>query len=162
MPSNSSMVPLIVVIGSTLLAVFGVRYLVKRLWDTAMSAYPRQQPAADAVYRRHQSFYVNYINMAMAIHVAVDDQYLHLTPIILMRWFGTAPVSIPWEDIRLVKPGGRILPATARLANGRCITGPRWCLQLAAPIQDAQTPTPDRAADEQTPRPAAGDRDSSR
>lgn len=138
---------LILGLGAVLLLTMGVHWVVKGLWNAAVSQYAQHTPAADAIVRKYQSFSINNVNMGKSVHVAVDAHFLHLTPVAAIQWFGTMPVSIPWEDMELVKRGGRIMPATARLANGKMIAGPRWCLELASPTSDHDPPT-GRAGDE--------------
>jgi len=99
------------------------------LWSPALAAYPPREPAPDAVRRRFQSFGLGLVNMGLSIHVAADDGYLHLTPLLPWRMLGARGASIPWSAMKPV--GKRVV----RL-DGHRLDGPSWCLDLASPSPD--------------------------
>ena len=68
--------------------------------------------------------------MSWMVHVTVDENYLHLAPVDLMRRLGAQPSSIPWESVIIKKRSrsGKWIDATI---DGRPLTGPAWCLELA-------------------------------
>src|SRR5436305_593161 len=68
-------------------------------------AFPPQEPAADAVRRRFQSFKIGYVSCGWSMHVAADDRYMHLTPARFVRWFGVRALSIPWDQIEITGEG---------------------------------------------------------
>ena len=71
------------------------------------------------------------VNMALGVHVAVDDEYLHLEPLAIWRCLGARPASIPWTAMEPVGTNGRVV----RVAGHR-LDGPKWCLSLASPGND--------------------------
>ena len=70
------------------------------------------------------------LNFTKCVHVAVDEHYLHLTPITPLRWLGAKPASIPWDRITVVKRSRSGRRITVKIAN-RTVLGPAWCLELA-------------------------------
>lgn len=105
---------------------------VRRNWEPLMKQFPDREPLADALTRRHQSFRIGILNLGWSVHVAADDEHLHLTPVRWMQRLGARPVSIPWEAIELrpSRPGGRY--TTAKIGT-LTMKGPAWCLDLADP-----------------------------
>ncbi len=102
----------------------------KLLWQPMVAAHPPVEPAEDAVRRRFQSFGLGIVNMGFSIHVAADEKFLHLTPILPLRFFGAVPCSIPWSALEPIRRGTRPV-RSARLRPGRyTLTGPRWCMEL--------------------------------
>jgi len=95
------------------------------VWRPILAAYPARVPAADAVRRRFQSFSIGCVNMGLSIHVAADDEFLHLVPLGIWRMLGANPASIPWSALTPVGRSGR----AARL-DGHRLEGPRWCMAL--------------------------------
>jgi len=104
--------------------------IVRFGWGPLPRSFPAQDPLADAVSRKHQSFRINLLSFGFCINVAVDEQHLHLTPIKLLQVLGAKGSSIPWNSIRIEKRStrGRWLTATA---GSHTIRGPAWCLELA-------------------------------
>jgi hypothetical protein len=80
------------------------------------------------------------------VHVAVDEQFLHLTPAGPLRGLGARPMSIPWEEIR---PRSSAMPR--RWLNveirGQRLAGPAWCLELASPPAAASEEEEEAEAD---------------
>lgn len=108
---------------------FGVAWmLVRHAMGQLDRRFPPVSPADDAVRRRFQSFRFGIVNASFSIHVAADDQHVHLTPITLLRVMGFKPMSIPWGEIQ-VRSAGRFF-TTATIA-GVHVQGPTWCLRLA-------------------------------
>lgn len=116
-----------------LLVVFGVLFVVIRnTWAPWTAAYPRREPAPDAVRRNFQSFRLGMINAGYSIHVAVDETHLHLLPARFLRWFGAKAVSVPWSDIVVEKRSRSGTWVHASIGR-RKVYGPAWCLELAGP-----------------------------
>jgi hypothetical protein len=82
-------------------------------WRPWAREYPPHPPAPDAVRRRFQSFRVGMMNLGGAIHVAVDEDHLHLTPVRVLRWIGMSPISVPWGSITIRRRRGRWVMASA-------------------------------------------------
>ena len=98
--------------------------------------FPPQPARPDEVAREFQSFRIDFFSFGYSMHVAVDEQFLHLRPAALARLFGMTPLSIPWPSITL-RPGrakSKFMRADVR-ADGKSwsMLGPRWCLELATP-----------------------------
>jgi hypothetical protein len=119
----------LIVVAATLLDYTIIRFLMSRCWGHLPRAFPRRPPREDAVRRNFQSFQLGLCNFGFCIHVAVDEQYLHLEPARLIRLLGAGPASIPWESIRLTGPPRRGW-LTAQVGD-RQFLGPAWCLELA-------------------------------
>ncbi len=121
-------IPLILA-GTTVLDYFIIRFVMSRCWGHLPRSFPPQPAREDAVRRTFQSFRLGQCNFGYCIHVAVDEEFLHLEPARLIRWLGAGTASIPWSAIRLTgPPRGEWL--TAQVAD-RKFMGPAWCLQLA-------------------------------
>ena len=113
---------------------------LKLVWNPLHLAYPPRTPADDAVRKHLQSFRIGLLNLSYCIHIAVDENHLHLTPATLVRWLGAKPTSIPWDAIEVVKRSRFGQSMIARVGERR-IAGPAWCLGLAEPADgsyDAQ------------------------
>lgn len=93
-------------------------------------AFPPQEPAADAVRRRFQSFQIGLVGCTWSIHVAADDRFLHLRPARIVRWFGVRPLSIPWDEIKVRGKG--FFGFVRTTVRGVKIEGPAWCMGLAS------------------------------
>ena len=126
--SNTALVIMVIVGFEAILLFFLIPVIVRSSWGDVAGKHPPVEPAPDAVRRRFQSFQCGLLSMGWCVHVATDESYLHLTPALLMRIFGTKPTSIPWEAIDRVTGKGRY--RTARIGRTE-IKGPAWCLALA-------------------------------
>jgi len=105
------------------------------MWNPSLKSYPPVEPAPDAVRKNYQSLSLGLINMGLSIHIAVDDQYLHLTPVKLLRACHAASASIPWDAL---EPMGGRKSTVVKLNGIHTITGPRWCMELVAARHDQQ------------------------
>ncbi len=105
--------------------------VIKLGWGPLPRDFPATEPGDDAVWRRYQSFRLGFVNTGCCIHVAADEQYLHLVPLKPLRALGGRPASIPWDAIRIEKrsPDGRWI--TAQVGR-HTLRGPSWCLELAS------------------------------
>ncbi|MHC4108209.1 MAG: hypothetical protein ACYSTY_09025 [Planctomycetota bacterium] len=101
------------------------------LWRPMLAPFPPQEPAPDAVRRYFQSFGIGIVNMSLSVHVAVDEDYLHLIPLAIWRALGARPASIPWSAMEPIGKSGRVV----RVAGHR-LDGPKWCLELASPQRE--------------------------
>lgn len=123
----------VVVLGDLLIVPLILRVVIGSAWNPLASRYPAVEPAPDAVRKNFQSFKIGMVNMGMSVHVAVDDHDLHMFPARLLRWCGAKPISIPWNEVELVKPGKRWVRAKI---GGQDVLGPAWCLGLASPADE--------------------------
>lgn len=104
--------------------------IVKIGWSPWQNRYPAREPSPDAVRRNFQSFRFGLMNFGYAVHVAADEDYLHLRPIVLLRWVGAGPISIPWSSIQ--STGKKILGRWMSVkVDSKTVVGPVWCLELA-------------------------------
>lgn len=105
--------------------------IVRRGWGPLPRDFPARTPGDDAIWRRYQSFRLGMMNLGYSIHVAADEQYLHLVPIKPLRMLGGRTASIPWEAIRIENRSRRGKWITARVGT-HTLRGPSWCLELAS------------------------------
>ncbi len=120
-----------IVVSVTLLEIVTIVTIIHVFWGPLPRDFPATEPGGDAVWRRYQSFRLGLLNLGYCIHVAADDQYLHLVPIKPLRAFGGRPASIPWDAIRIESRSGRGKWITVRVGT-HTLRGPSWCLELAS------------------------------
>jgi hypothetical protein len=117
------------------IAIVGV--LLRSSWGQLMK-YPSKPILDPHVRRNFQSFAIGFVNLGFCVHTVIDDDHLHLIPVMFMKWFGCKPVSIPWSEIQDHPKPGRSR-YTIRVKIGKTdIMGPRWCLgnrDILAPTQ---------------------------
>ena len=106
--------------------------ILKLGWSPVMRSWPAREPSPDAVVRQFQSFRFGVMNFSLSIHVAADEDHLHLTPVRALRWVGAGPISVPWASITVKKSSRRGKWTTASF-EGMTVLGPSWCLELAEP-----------------------------
>ena len=112
---------------AALVGVAGIcRAAFSLIYNPMMNAFPPQPIPAFATQRSYQTFSFGSVNMALSIHAGVDDDYLHLTPILPWRWLGATAASIPWAAM---VPG---VTANVVKVDGWNMVGPKWCLEKAA------------------------------
>jgi hypothetical protein len=99
-------------------------------WGPWARRFPPRDPAPDAVQRRFQSFRFGLMNFGFCINVSVDEGYLHLRPILPLRWFGAGPISVPWSSVQPVRRT-RIGNCLTVKIGKKTVVGPSWCLELA-------------------------------
>ena len=123
---------LLFVVFDIVVVVLLVAMLCRKAWSPIQKTWQARPAADDAVRRSFQTFKIGIMNLGLAVHVAADEAYLHLTPIAAMRCLGLESVSIPWDAISDIKP--------TRFSRGRyrdakigatTIMGPAWCMDLA-------------------------------
>jgi hypothetical protein len=122
-----------IILATDAVVVFAIIRSITEPLRTLARQFPPTTPAPDAVRRGFQSFSFGLVNAGWSMHVAVDEQSLHLSPNRIMRLFGIPPLSIPWTHIRVIKRGRWY--TTVRLEGDRErleVKGPNWCLSLAA------------------------------
>ena len=115
----------------TVLDLVIVVTIIRWGWGPLPRDFPATEPGDDAVWRRYQSFRLGLMNLGYCIHVAADEQYLHLVPIKPLRACGGRPASIPWDAIRIEKRSRHGKWITARVGT-HTLRGPSWCLELAS------------------------------
>jgi hypothetical protein len=122
-----------IVVGVTVFNVFFTAFLLRAGWNQiARRNFEAVEPSPDAIRRNFQSISINIFNFGWCVHIAVDEHHLHLFPTALVRLGGAKPMSIPWSEIRVKRPGRRMM----RVMIGHdCLYGPSWALSLAAKDQ---------------------------
>ncbi|MCC6659716.1 MAG: hypothetical protein IT437_02395 [Phycisphaerales bacterium] len=112
------------------LDVLIITTLMRTGWSRLTQGFPASPIGPGAVRRNFQSFAAGMYNLGFCVHVAVDENYLHLLPARVIRWSGGKASSVPWESVVLVKPGARV---TRVRIGSSVISGPTWCLEMATP-----------------------------
>ena len=124
---------LLITVGSPFAAFWLLVVFGWRPWSKKFPAAPQRQ---DAVVRLSQSIQLGpWMRMNNCIHLAADEDHLHLIPFSMLRWVGAGVISIPWAAISDVRPT-RFNGVSRGRVNGRTIAGPTWCLELGAPAAD--------------------------
>jgi hypothetical protein len=121
-------IPIILAVDA--LVVYAIASGMASTWNTMARKYPGTEPAPGAVRRNFQSFSIGIFNMGWCVHVAVDDDRLHLLPARVMRWAGARAISVPWEEVAYVRPVRWGKYARVRIGRQE-LTGPAWALDLA-------------------------------
>ena len=117
---------------ASILGIAGIsRAAFSFIYNRQLANYPVQPVPIHAERRSFQSFSFGAVNMALSIHAAVDDEYLHLEPALVWRWLGAASASIPFGAMI---PGKH--PHVVMIDNWK-LTGPAWCLVNACGPPDA-------------------------
>ena len=100
------------------------------IYNRQLADFPAVPIPVDAEQRRFQSFSFGSVNMGLSIHVAIDDHYLHLTPLGIWQSLGAEPASIPFSKM---EPGRT--SRCVRIDNWT-LWGPAWCLARVHNAQD--------------------------
>lgn len=125
-----TLIVLCVIVFDVLFALLIGRAFIGSLWNTLAKQYKAIEPGTDAVRKNFQSFRFGPVNLGFCVHVAVDEQFLHLLPSRFLRMCGALPISLPWDAITMKKKGRRYSTITIGRQN---IHGPTWCLGIADP-----------------------------
>ncbi|MEO1585467.1 MAG: hypothetical protein AAFR96_12970 [Planctomycetota bacterium] len=104
-------------------------------WNKLAGDHPPTEPSEPSETRRFQSFALGIFNLGFCIHVTVDEDRLHLTPVRPLRAAGMRAMSLPWEAVELRPPGRRKSWRAMRVGPGVDLHGPAWCLGLADRVE---------------------------
>lgn len=63
--------------------------------------YPAQPIGVNAKRRDFQSMSSGIVNLGFCIHIATDEQYLHILPSAFLRLFKAKAMSVPWSQVEL-------------------------------------------------------------
>jgi hypothetical protein len=121
----------LVVVFDLLLLPLILRVAFQSSLGALAAKYPAVEPRAECVRRNFQSFSFGMVNLGMGVHVAVDEDYLHLLPVKLVRLFGVQGASVPWDAIELRDGRVRQRGFVSARIGGQSVMGPRWCLEIA-------------------------------
>lgn len=135
MNSTQVIILIAVIVGTDMMIVpLLLRAMVDSNWNAIAERHPPVEPLPDAVRRNFQSFSVGSLNLGGCIHVAADENHLHLYPSWFARRMCARPMSIPWDAMQEIAGRGR--GKSVRLLNPSItMRGPRWCLELAPPAE---------------------------
>ena len=125
------MIPLIICLAVLLdLAImWAILMFVRVKWHRLADAFPAVGIRPGSVSKRYQSIRLDALSLGWCVHISADDQHLHLVPSVVMRPASRRTLSIPWHAIEHLASGR--WSSRVRI-NGMTISGPRWCLDLAA------------------------------
>ncbi len=102
------------------------------MWKPLSDAYPSRPLARDAVRREFQSLKMGLFNLGWCAHLTVDSEHLHIEPTAILRFFRMTGMSIPWQEVRVVKRSRITTRITVRIRKVK-IQGPGWAFGLAEP-----------------------------
>ena len=119
-------------------ATFAVSgFLIQSAWQNLAKPFPAM-PMIEPNYRRNfQSFQFGQFNLGWCVHVVIDDDYLHLLPVTLLRWFQCQPMSIPWKAISLASTQPFLKRYTSVKIGLTKVIGPAWCFALCKHSDEA-------------------------
>lgn len=136
MPSTTVIGIAAFVVIDTIVMVVVIGHALRSMLEP-LSKYPAREPEPGSMTRPFQSFSFGIINVGWGFHITVDSKYLHVRPALMERWLRIPPASIPWEEVRIVKPGKR---QTKAKIGSMDLTGPTWCLALAGSSSPSEPP----------------------
>lgn len=128
MPSGQTLAIIAIIAMFVVVDLIVVRMVLRNGWGSLADRFQGRPVRPEAVRREFQSFRFGMYKFGQSVHVAVDEEHLHLFPAAVLRWAGARPASIPWERIVLEKEGGR--RCTVRIGD-TVVQGPAWCLAMA-------------------------------
>lgn len=100
------------------------------IWRPLFTRYPPQRPSLGAERRRFQSMSIGIVNMGFSVHIATDEEFLHLEPLGVWQVLGACAASIPWSALVPASPAANFSPfGVAVTLDGQTITAPKWCLE---------------------------------
>ncbi len=133
---NLLFIPLVIAFDLFVIATV-IGLLVRIAWKPLERSFPVRQPSEPSYGRKFQTFCIGQVNFGGCIHVILDDDYLHLTPVWFLGRLGMKPISIPWDAVQPL-PASILSGKMARVQIGKQkITGPKWCFELI--MQRSQT-----------------------
>ncbi len=120
-----------------IIVINALRMTAKEKFDRLAKDFPAQPMGKDPVRKRFQSVVLDWFSFGLSVHLAVDEQYLHMEPTRFARLFGGRAVSIPWDAFEAVNAGKWRTKAKIGMMK---FEGPTWALALAASPQDPEDP----------------------
>lgn len=109
--------------------------VISGYWQPLEKRFPARDALPGAVRKEFQSIKLDLFNLGWCTHISVDEQHMHLDPVLLLRWFKAGRISLPWESLELERVGRSW--GKAKLRGGITLWAPAWAMRLA------QTPSPD-------------------
>lgn len=77
-------------------------------WSSLSSKYSPASVRDDAVRRNFQTIRIGAFNFGGSVHLAADEDHLHILPTWLLRVCGCKPASLPWADLVVTRDRGRL------------------------------------------------------
>ncbi len=108
------------------LIVLGLRMLAMSTFEELARAYPPRPRRGSTAARRYQSIAVGWLNFGNSFEIARDDEHVHFAPMLVARWFGAKPFSVPLAalgEAGAVHRHGRVV----KLGKLR-LGAPKWAL----------------------------------
>lgn len=128
MSTSQTIVFVCVLVFGDLIVVGALLYAAASSVRSFSRKFPAVEPRADAVRKEFQSFRFGILSLGSSIHVAVDEQHLHLFPAWMARKLGMKAMSIPWSAIEYK---GTFLRYAKTRIGGEDVSGPMWAFELA-------------------------------
>jgi hypothetical protein len=72
---------------------------VDSFFNSLARTYPNRPVMTTSLRKDFQSMRSGMFNFGLCVHIAVDEQHLHLLPALLPRLYGAKATSVPWEHI---------------------------------------------------------------
>ena len=123
------LIPLIVAF-DLFIAVTVIGLVVRSSWKPLEAVFPARRPSDASFGRNFQSFSFGLANYGFSIHVVIDDEYLHLSPIWFLSKLGMKPISIPWDAIEPLSTRWLAGKTTRVRIRKQTVVGPKWCFEL--------------------------------
>lgn len=136
-PVTTAMLVVAIILVMDSIIVLAVMRMMASAWNVMADAHPATPPLEGAVRREFQSFKMGLFNMGWCVHVAVDEQRLHLFPVKLMRLGGAKAASVPWEQVRLADKQPWSKSWVDVTIGHTDLRGPAWALSLAQRPEEA-------------------------
>jgi hypothetical protein len=85
------------------LAVVGavMSLAVESTFGKLSKAFPSREYRGKVTRREFQSISSGLVNLGFSVHLATDEEFLHLEPAAFLRWCRAKPTSIPWDAVEL-------------------------------------------------------------
>ncbi len=121
---------LLIVIFQISFAIAITGFLIRSAWQLLAKQFVAM-PFGEPNFRKNfQSFQFGPYSLGWSVHVVLDDDYLHLLPSAILRFFQCHRISIPWDAINLAAKQ----PMTKRFRQVQIgktkVLGPAWCFAM--------------------------------
>lgn len=114
-----------------LVVVSAVFQMSAQIWNGLGKGCTYVEPKPGSVRKDFQSMKVGIFSFGSCLHIAVDEDYLHLYPAKIVRMSGGKTFSVPWSLVEAdaSRPQRRMWPGRI---NGQKVLAPAWALKIAA------------------------------
>lgn len=97
-------------------------------WNDLADLYPAVPAAPGAVRRTGESVSFSWFNWGMCADISADEDFLHISPAFIARWFRARPMSIPWTEFEKIGRRPRFTCFTRVEIAGWKLALPEWCI----------------------------------